>query len=113
MTTPEPQWDPLVRWRVQHALNQVLLTARDVLMRYADDNGQYAAPSEVAELGDVTGLMATGNEQVVKRLQATLDEATAVMAEVRELIDQRKRELYGPGYQPHRPDGSNQFGREQ
>lgn len=104
MTGSSPQWDPLVRWRVQQALNQVLYAASDILMRYADEHGQYLPPSEVAETGDVTGLMAVGREQVIKRLQEKIDEANAVMAAVREEFDQHKRDQYGPGYQPHRPD---------
>lgn len=63
-------------------------------------------PSDVAEFGDVNGLITVGQVQVVQRLQAELDEARRVFAEVQTEIDQYKRDVIGPNYRPIRPGGN-------
>jgi hypothetical protein len=102
MTTPNPAWDPKVRWKVQRALNQVLFTAKDVLERYGKD-GIYTPPSDVAEFGDVNGLIATGENQVLRRLREKIAEAETAIADAQAQMDAWGREAYGPNYHPHRP----------
>ena len=97
---PNPAWDPAVRRRVQRSLNDLLATARDVLTRYSDRDGFYVAPDPVGDIGDVTGLIATGYNQVVRRLQDQLDETRRVMSEVHAEIDDYKRQQLGEAYRP-------------
>lgn len=87
---PDPAWDPAVRWRVQFALSQLIRAAQDVVTRYSRD-GIYEAPDPVT-YGDVIGLITVGDRQVVRRLQAQLDETRAVMAAVEQEINAYRRE---------------------
>jgi hypothetical protein len=96
----DPAHDPAVRRRVQRSLDQVLHTARDVAARYSDHQGHYAAPDPVGDIGDVTGLIAAGHNQVIKQLQAALDEARRVMDEVYDELDEHKRRQLGDGWNP-------------
>jgi hypothetical protein len=89
---PSPAWDPAVRRRVQQSLTQLVETARDVARRHSDRNGFYAVPDLVGDIGDVTGLIATGYNQVVQRVQEQLDETRRVMREVYAEIDDHKRQ---------------------
>lgn len=100
---PDPATDPAVRRRVQRALDDLLAAARDVAARYSDKEGFYAAPDPVSDVGDVTGLIAAGHNQVVSRLQDQLDETRRVMREVYAELDDYKRSIIGPGYKPTRP----------
>jgi hypothetical protein len=95
-----PAWDPAVRRRVQRALDDVLWTARDVVTRYSDRDGCYAAPGPVADMGDVTGLLATGTNQVIRRLQAQLDEARQIIREVYAELDGYQRQQLGDAWKP-------------
>jgi len=98
---PNPSWDPQVRWRVQYALDRVCFEARDILTRYTDkDHGTYIMPDDIAADGDVTGLLAAGQYQIIDRLQRKLDEARAEMSAVRDEVDGWKRRRYGEAYQP-------------
>lgn len=92
----DPSYDPIVRRRVQKALDEVIFAARDVVMRYSRD-GVYEAPDPVP-FGDVTGLIEAGRNQVVDKLQERLDTARAIMLEVYLELDRHKSELYGPSY---------------
>ena len=100
MSRPDPSWDPETRQRIQHAMNQVMFTARDVLMRYADEDCFYVPPSEVSDTGDVTGLINAGRHQVIRRLQEEIDRAQAAMHAVIADIDNHRREFLGPGVPP-------------
>lgn len=97
-----PAWDPQTRQKVQKALDDVLFTAQDVLTRYSR-GGKYEAPDPVP-FGDVTGLIETGRNQVIRRLRDRLDEAEQVMRDVYAELDEDKRRRYGPGYKPFRPE---------
>jgi hypothetical protein len=96
----DPALDPAVRRRVQRSLDDVLHTARDVAARYSDHQGHYAAPDPVGDVGDVTGLIAAGHNQVIKQLQAALDEARRVMHEVHDEMDEYKRRQLGDAWKP-------------
>lgn len=99
---PNPAWDPVVRHRVQRAVDDLLHTAKDVLMRYSDEDCCYVAPGDINEFGDVTGLMAVSHNQVVSRLQAQIQATLAEFQAVQKEIDAYKRAKYGPGYRPFR-----------
>jgi hypothetical protein len=99
---PNPAWDPAVRRRVQRSLNQLVETARDVASRYSDRDGFYAAPDPAGDIGDVTGLIAAGHNQIVQRLQEQLDETRRVMREVYAEIDDYKRQQLGDAWKPVR-----------
>jgi hypothetical protein len=96
----DPALDPAVRRRVQRSLDQVLYAARDIASRYSDHQGHYAAPDPVGDIGDVTGLIAAGYNQVVKQLQAALDEARRAMHEVYDELDEYKRQQLGDAWRP-------------
>jgi hypothetical protein len=96
-----PAWDPAVRKRVQYALDQLLFTARDVLIRYSDRDGSYVAPDPVPD-GDVSGIMNSGYHQVVRRLEDQIAATKATLNAVQDEVDAYKREQFGPGYQPVR-----------
>jgi hypothetical protein len=97
---PNPAWDPTVRRRVQRSLDELLRTAQDLIIRYSDRDGYYVAPDPVGDIGDVTGLIATGYNQVVRRLQDQLDETRRVMREAYIEIDKYKRQQLGDAWQP-------------
>ncbi len=99
---PDPTRDPAVRRRVQRSLNQLVETSRDVANRYSDREGFYAAPDPVSDIGDVTGLIASGYNQVVQRLQEQLDETRRVMREVYAEIDDHQRHQLGDAWKPVR-----------
>ena len=116
MTTTNPAWDPDVRWRVQHALDVVCRTSHDVLTRHANNASRtYEPPSEVVEGGDVNGLIATAQLQVLDRLDAAIDAARQQIATVLAEIDAYQRARHGDAWQPARasapggapPTGSN------
>lgn len=95
---PDPAYDPVVRRRVQRALNCVIFTAQDVVTRYSRD-GVYEAPDPVP-FGDVTGLIEVGRNQVIRKLQDQLDEAREVMRAVYAELDDYKHQQYGDAYKP-------------
>ncbi|MDG4791099.1 hypothetical protein O7626_35220 [Micromonospora sp. WMMD1102] len=102
MSEADPSWDAETRERVQRAMNQVMFTARDVLMRYADEDCFYVPPSEVSDAGDVTGLINAGRHQVIRRLQEEIDRAQATMDAVIGDIDDHRREFLGQDYRSPR-----------
>jgi hypothetical protein len=50
-----------------------------------------------------TQLTAAGNNQVVKQLQAALDEARHIMHEVYDELDEHKRRQLGDAWKPRAP----------
>lgn len=99
MTGPDPRHDAAVRRAVHRALDDVVRAARDVAYRRADETGGYAVPDPVP-FGDVTGLIAAGECEVLDRLQATIDAAKAVNAEVRAAVHAYQQATLGEGWQP-------------
>ncbi|GAB3982315.1 hypothetical protein GCM10027615_64810 [Plantactinospora veratri] len=75
----DPSWDPAVHAEIRAAINHVLFTARDVLMRYSDEDCFWVPPSEVSDAGDATGFINAARNQVLHRLQSELDQATATL----------------------------------
>lgn len=99
-TTPNPAWDPAVRWRVQHALDDVCRTAADVCRRHTNSTGGYEPPSEVAEGGDIHGLIGSANLQVLDRLEAVIASARREIDAARADVDAYQRARYGDAWQP-------------
>lgn len=102
MSTPNPAWSPDVRRRVEKSLDDVTLEAKNVLTRYTRD-GFYVPPSEVAEVGDVSGLIACGETQVLNRLEARIADARVVIKEVRQELAEHLSTL-----NRSRPDGADE-----
>ena len=96
----DPGYDPLVRARVHRAVNHVLWTAKDVLWRYTDKDGDYVEPSGVADGGNANGVINAAMNQVIIRLQTALNESRAELFAVSEEIHDYKRELHGDSYNP-------------
>lgn len=96
---PDPRTDPDVRWRAQHAANRVLAAARDVLYRRADADGWFYLP-EPLDAGDVTGLMAAADRQVLDVLAAAVAAARAEYAAIRADIDHHQRQVHGDHWRP-------------
>jgi hypothetical protein len=84
-STEDPRWARDLRWKVQSALNAVTFEAKDILTRHAQQ-GQYVAPNEISELGDITGLIAAGETQVLDRLEAKIREARSAIGAVKDEI---------------------------
>jgi hypothetical protein len=58
----------------------------------------------VGDIGDVSGLIAAGHNQVVKPLQDQLAETLRVMREVHAELDDHLRAQVGDSYKPVRRD---------
>lgn len=82
MIATNPAWSPDVRRKVEKSLDGVTLEAKDVLMRYTRD-GYYVPPSEVGDFGDLNGLIACGESQVLDRLEAKIREARSTIETAR------------------------------
>jgi hypothetical protein len=101
-TRPNPAWDPAIRRLVQRSLNDLLRTAQDVVTRYRDRDGFYFAPDPVGDVGDVNGLIASGYNQVIRRLQDQLDETRRVIREAYTELDDYQRQQLGDAWKPIR-----------
>ena len=102
MTSPNPSWDPVVRARVQAAMDHLAKRVTRILQAHSDLHGLFDAEStsDTVGYGDITGIIAVGSKSVIEPIQRELDRASAVLAEVTAETDAWKRQRYGPGYQP-------------
>lgn len=101
MTQPtDPSWDPATKARVRHAYDQFLFEIRDIVRRRADSDGFYTPPGDIAEFGDVTGLLQVGANQLSRPVEAALEKMRTEMLAVWNEVDEYKRQQVGPNYHP-------------
>ncbi len=101
------QWDSELRRRVHQAVDDLLYTCKDVLMRYSDEDYMYVLPGDLEQFGDVTGLIAVARNQVVQRIQQQLKATQLEIQAVYDEIESDKRERipnYRTTWQPPREE---------
>lgn len=96
-----PAWDPAVIARVTAAYQKVMNELHNLRTHRINADGSMRVPHDV-RLGDVTGILEFGRVHVLDAAQRILDEAREVYRQTYTEIDEYKRGLYGPGYQPGR-----------
>lgn len=99
--------DAEVRDRVRRIFDHLLFAEIDVCRRRTDPDGLWAVPGDLADYGDGTGLMAIGEQQLIKPMREALDRADRELRALRDEVEADKRRRIGPGYRPAKGAGAS------
>lgn len=90
------------RGRVRRIGDRAIWALWEIVRDRGDADQEWAVPGDLAALGDGTALATILEKQVVEPAERAAAQARADLAQLRADIEDRKRRVIGPNYQPGR-----------
>lgn len=93
--------DAEARKQIQDSADRHLYAAHALIRRRTDQDIIWEIPGDLNAYGDGIGLIAIYRQQILGPERAELERAEAELRQIEEAIEDRKRRVIGPGYQPN------------